>query len=195
MIKREPARRVFAEEFRDTNLSCREGEGQYAPSYVITPTGAKCNRLFIVGVLLEKEDIGSDTEYWRLRISDPTGTFISYVGQFQPEALRALGEVETPSFISLVGKPFLLTREGDSLPAIRAERIALSDEVSRDLWICDTAKATLERMKKFNSDEDPYPQVREHYGDKREKYREMVRRALETITLDFSEFEIEEFRF
>ncbi|MDK2782355.1 MAG: uncharacterized protein PWR13_1383 [Archaeoglobi archaeon] len=194
MIRREPARRIFAEEFRDSNLSVKEGEGQYAPSYVITPTGAKCNRLFIVGVLLEKEDIGSDSEYWRLRISDPTGTFISYVGQFQPEALRNLGEIEAPSFIALTGKPYIITREsGDSLSAIRAERISPSDELSRDLWVYDTARATLERLKKLDSGEEPYLTARRHYGDRKEKYMEMVRRALSSLDLSFSE--IEEFRF
>jgi len=193
-MKREPARRVFAEEFRDSNLSYKEGEGQYAPSYVITPTGAKCNRLFIVGVLLEKDDIGSESEYWRLRISDPTGIFIAYVGQFQPEALRALGEVEAPSFISLIGKPFILSREGnEALSAIRGERIALSDEGSRDFWVFDTAKATLERLKKFESGEEPYETARKHYGDRREKYKEMVKKALSSLEMDFAE--IEEFKF
>jgi len=66
-FSREVARRIFAEELKSSNYSFRDGEDQhqYAPSYLLTPTGAKCNRVFLVGTLIEKDDIGGDTEYWR----------------------------------------------------------------------------------------------------------------------------------
>lgn len=46
---REVARRVFAQEMKDSNLTSRDENDQYAPQYVLTPTGAKVNRIFLVG--------------------------------------------------------------------------------------------------------------------------------------------------
>jgi len=73
---REVAHRVFAAELKESNLQSKEGQDeQYPKQYLITPTGAKCNRIFIVGTLIEKEDVGTDSEFWRGHIVDPTGTF------------------------------------------------------------------------------------------------------------------------
>ena len=79
---REVARRVFAQELRDSNLATKDESDQYAPQYVLTPTVAKVNRIFLVGTLIEKEDIGTDSEYWRGRVTDPTGSFTIYAGQY-----------------------------------------------------------------------------------------------------------------
>ncbi|MBU4223523.1 MAG: hypothetical protein KKA10_18200 [Euryarchaeota archaeon] len=38
------AHRIFAIEFRESNLQAKEGHDQYSPSYLLTPTGAKINR-------------------------------------------------------------------------------------------------------------------------------------------------------
>jgi len=59
-FSREVAKRIFAEELKSSNYSFRDGEDQhqYAPSYLLTPTGGKCNRVFTVGTLTEKDDIG-----------------------------------------------------------------------------------------------------------------------------------------
>jgi len=114
---REVAKRVFAEELKSSNCSFRDGEeqNQYAPSYLLTPTGAKCNRVFVVGTLTEKDDIGTDTEYWRGRVVDPTGSIFIYAGQYQPEAAQTLAGLEPPEFVAVVGKPNLYqTEEGKS---------------------------------------------------------------------------------
>jgi len=56
---REVAYRIFAQELRDTAVALeRDLEDVYAPQYVLSPTGAKINRVFVVGTLTEKEDIG-----------------------------------------------------------------------------------------------------------------------------------------
>ena len=47
---REAARRVFARELKDSNLTSKDESDQYAPQYLLTPTGAKVNRIFIVGM-------------------------------------------------------------------------------------------------------------------------------------------------
>src|SRR5450756_1658506 len=52
---REVARRIFAQELKDSNLASRDESDQYAPQYVMTPTGAKVNRIFLVGTLTKRK--------------------------------------------------------------------------------------------------------------------------------------------
>ncbi|MGB5099124.1 MAG: hypothetical protein WBN94_00795 [Methanothrix sp.] len=148
-FSREVAKRIFAEELKNSNYSFRDGEDQhqYAPSYLLTPTGAKCNRVFMVGTLTEKDDIGSDTEYWRGRVVDPTGSILIYAGQYQPEAAQILACMEAPSYVAVVGKPNLYqTDDGNIIISLRAESIQRVDENTRNRWIVDTASRTLERL-------------------------------------------------
>jgi hypothetical protein len=148
-FSREVARRIFAEELKSSNYSFRDGteQNQYAPSYLLTPTGAKCNRIFLVGTLTEKDDIGSDTEYWRGRVVDPTGSILIYAGQYQPEAAQKLAGIESPSFVAVVGKPNLYqTDDGNIIISVRAESIQKVDEETRNRWILDTARRTQERL-------------------------------------------------
>jgi hypothetical protein len=90
IIEREIAWRIFACEFNRSNLHISEGD-ERAPNYIITPTGVKCNRLFIVGVVTEVENIGKENSLWRARVADPTGVFTVYAGQYQPEFWRVVG--------------------------------------------------------------------------------------------------------
>ncbi|MDD2836877.1 MAG: hypothetical protein PHY05_12115 [Methanothrix sp.] len=148
-FSREVAKRIFAEELKNSNYSFRDGEDQhqYAPSYLLTPTGAKCNRVFVVGTLTEKDDIGSDTEYWRGRVVDPTGSILIYAGQYQPEAAQILACMDAPSYVAVVGKPNLYrTDDGNIIISLRAESISRVDENTRNQWIIDTARRTLERL-------------------------------------------------
>lgn len=68
IIDREVAWRIFAFEFNRSNLYHSEGD-ERAPNYIITPTGVRCNRLFVVGVVTEVENIGAENNLWRARIA------------------------------------------------------------------------------------------------------------------------------
>ena len=180
---REVARRVFAQELRDSNLASKDESDQYAPQYVLTPTGAKVNRVFLVGTLIEKEDIGTGSEYWRGRISDPTGTFIIYAGQYHPEAAQFLSNCEMPVFVAVVGKTSTYTTDdGNVLTSIRPEYIEEVDVATRDLWILDTAKQTLDRIKEIEAEKDPNSKLaKEHYSTDTYQYRLIVKKAIESI--------------
>ncbi len=207
-FSREVAKRIFAEELKNSNYSFRDGEDQhqYAPSYLLTPTGAKCNRVFVVGTITEKDDIGSDTEYWRGRVVDPTGSILVYAGQYQPEAAQILASMETPSFVAVVGKPNLYqTDDGNIIISLRAESIQRVDESTRNQWIIDTARRTLERLETLKdartipvSDDfataDSMPasassstpaqdadRALQHYHTDIEHFRQMVLRALSSL--------------
>ncbi|MDG6244430.1 MAG: RPA family protein [Methanolobus sp.] len=179
---REVARRVFAQEFRESNLSFKDGDDQYAPQYLLTPTGAKVNRVFIVGTLIEKEDIGTDSEYWRGRVTDPTGSFLIYAGQYQPEAAQVLAECETPAFVAVVGKPSTYTTgEGDVLTSVRPESIYVVDGQTRDLWVIETAKCTLERVNALESESGNSQRAKEYYNTDPRHYSLMVSQALGSL--------------
>ena len=153
-FSREVARRIFLEELKGSNYSFRDGEDQhqYAPQYLLTPTGAKCNRVFIVGTLTERDDIGGDTEYWRGRVVDLTGSILIYAGQYQPEAAQILANLEPPAFVAVVGKPSLYqTEDGNTIISVRAEAIQQVDESIRNQWILDTSRRTEERLEALKS--------------------------------------------
>lgn len=180
---REVARRVFAQELKDSNLSSKDESDQYAPQYLLTPTGAKVNRIFLVGTLIEKEDIGTDSEYWRGRVSDPTGSFLVYAGQYQPEAAQFLSECELPAFVAIVGKTNTYTTDdGNVFTSIRPETIQQVDEDTRNIWVLDTAKHTLDRIKAIEADEGADAILaKEHYSSDTGFYRTMLKKALESV--------------
>lgn len=144
--KRELAWRLFADEFNAAQLSIH-GEGEYAPSYVVTPLGGMVNRLFVVGVLTDIEKIGAEEEpLYRGRVVDPTGTFYMSAGQYQPEAAKKLASIKTPAVVAVVGKVRTYTpEEGVVYLSIRPEEIAEVDPAIRDWWIIETARLTRRR--------------------------------------------------
>jgi RPA family protein len=179
---REVAHRVFAAELKESNLQSKEGQDQYSPQYLITPTGAKCNRIFIVGTLTEKEDIGTDSEFWRGRIVDPTGAFYVTAGQYQPEAAQVLAKTAPPEFIAVIGKPTIFTtKEGNVLTSIRAESMHVVDAATRDRWVVETANLTAKRIARLQGNDLDAVKAREHYATDVEQYKAMVKMAIESM--------------
>lgn len=180
---REVARRLFAKEFNASNLSYKESDDQYAPMYLLTPTGAKCNRIFVVGTLTEKYEIGGDSDMLRARVTDPTGAFIVYTSQYQPEAAQALSDIEAPSFVAVIGKPNLYKpQDGESIISIRPEIILPVDGETRDMWVRDTILATADRLKALKEGTDPdAKKAMEHYSTNVDEYKEMLRIAAKSL--------------
>ena len=147
--RREVAHRVFAAEFDDATLSYSESDEERAQNYVVTPTGARANRLFVAGVLTELEEVGNGQ--LRARIADPTGVFVVYAGQYQPEALAALERLDRPAFLALTGKARTFQPEDSDrvFTSIRPESISEIDAATRDRWIVETSARTLDRIAAF----------------------------------------------
>jgi hypothetical protein len=180
---REVARRVFAREFNDGGYTFKESDDERAPHYLLLPNGAKANRVFFVGTLTEKEDVGDDNEYWRGRIVDPTGTFFAYAGQYQPEAASALRELEPPAYLSVVGKPRTFeTDDGNVNVSVQPESITEVDAATRDRWVVETADRTLDRIAAFEDEGNEYARMaREQYDLSVEAYRDAAIEALESL--------------
>ncbi|MFB6089967.1 MAG: RPA family protein [Halobellus sp.] len=180
---REVARRVFADEFNDAAFTFKESDDDRAPVYLLLPTGAKANRVFFVGTLTEKDDVGEDNEYWRGRIVDPTGTFFVYAGQYQPEAASTLRDLEPPAYVAVVGKPRTYeTDDGSVNVSVRPESIQVVDAATRDRWVVETAERTLDRVDAFDEEGNEYARMaREEYDLPIARYKESTVSALESL--------------
>ncbi len=143
---REVAHRLFATEFDDASVSYAQSDEERAPNYVISPTGARLNRVFVVGTLTEVTDVNE--EMVRARVVDPTGAFVVYAGQYQPDALAFLERAEPPAFVAVTGKARTFEPDdGDRVyTSIRPESLATVDSATRDRWVVDTAEHTLSRI-------------------------------------------------
>jgi len=180
---REVARRVFASEFNDAGYTFKESDDERAPVYALLPTGASANRVFFVGTLTEKDDVGDDAEYWRARIVDPTGTFFVYAGQYQPEAASAIRDLEAPAYVAVVGKPRTYeTDDGTIRVSVRPESITEVDATVRDRWVVETAERTLERVAAFEEEANEYGRMaREEYEFDPATYKAAALAALEDL--------------
>ena len=194
---REVARRVFAGEFNDATYTFTESDDERAPVYLLLPTGERVNRVFVVGTLMETEDVGDDSEYWQGQVIDPNGDrFYMYAGQYQPDAASMLRELEPPAYIAVVGKPSTYeTDDGEVNVSLRPESITEVDAAVRDRWVVETAERTLDRVRAFQADaaEDPedgatvdeyVAMAREEYDYPVENYRRLVVEALESLEDD-----------
>ncbi|MDD1690925.1 MAG: nucleic acid-binding protein [Methanoregula sp.] len=155
-FEREPARRVFAAELRECRYQFKDGEDEKSPTFVLLPSGERSNRIFIVGTLTEKTRQGEQNIFYRGRVVDPTGTFFIMAGSYQPEAMQQLAKIETPAFVAVIGKPSLYQKpDGAWLVSVRVESITVVDKETRDLWVLDAAKHTLDRVDAYTKEPTP----------------------------------------
>ncbi len=147
MNAREVAWRVFAGELNDSSL-VMQGEEERAPTYVITPLGAKINRVYIVGVVTDLENMGSPEEpLWRAKLIDPTGTTYISAGQFQPEAAVAMSKLTVPGFAAIIGKVRVYSPEdGVMYISVRPETVKQMEKSARDIWVLDSCISLRHRL-------------------------------------------------
>ncbi|WP_330631757.1 hypothetical protein [Halocatena halophila] len=143
---RETAQRLFAAEFADATHEYAESDDDRAPNYVVAPSGLRMNRVFVAGVLTEISPAGDSMV--RARIADPTGAFVCYAGQYQPEALATLESLSPPAFVAITGKARTFSPDDADVvySSIRPEAITEIDAETRDRWSVRTARRTLERV-------------------------------------------------
>jgi RPA family protein len=201
MSEREVARRVFAREFNDSNL--QHGYDR-SPNFIVTPSGVICNRVFVVGVLTEVENVGAGGQtMYRARIADPTGVFTVYAGEYQPSAALFLSTAKTPAYVAVVGKARVFNPEKDAYyMSVRPEEVNLADEYVRNRWVYHTAVFTLQAirnmeraigsglrgseleryMRAYTPDSAGIARAMEYYrASGLDAYRQMVMDALGTI--------------
>jgi RPA family protein len=103
--------------------------------------------VFITGVLTDVESVSEGGEYLRAHVSDPTGVFTIYSGQYQQEATTKLQSIEAPAFVGVVGKVrTYVPEEGTLYVSLRPELIREVSAEARDRWIIETCLQTKHRM-------------------------------------------------
>ena len=144
---REVAWRLFAGEYNDARKTIA-AKGEREPSFVLTPLGAQVNRLFLSGVLTDVENLGTDQEpMYRGRVSDPTGVFHVYAGQYQPVAAAALGKIAPPAFVAVIGKARTYTTDqGTTYANVRPERLRVVEAGVRDYWVLEACRFLRKRL-------------------------------------------------
>ncbi len=190
-MKREVARRIFAEEYNISNHYIK-GETKKSPNYLVSPTGAKCNRVFIIGVLTEVEKINEDMI--KAKLSDPTGMFTIYAGNYQEKEKDFLIENEPPFFAAVTGKTNVFESDkGNIFTSIRPEKINEVKEDIRDDWLINTAKKTVYRIKKLKEAKKSGftgEELTEYLKSKnvRKDLVEGIKIALENYEIDFEKY-------
>ena len=149
-MKREQAWRIFASEYNDSKIEIK-GEGEMVPSYIITPLGAKINRVYIIGVLTDVENVSDSGDFVRAHVSDPTGVFTLYSGQYQMDITNELSNIEVPAFVAVVGKIRTYVPENgeEMYTSIRPEKIIEVNAETRDKWIVETCESTKYRIEAY----------------------------------------------
>lgn len=206
-MMREIAWRIFSGEFNDSDYVYSEG-GERSPSYVITPLGAKINRLFVVGVITDVENIGTEIQpMWRARLSDPTGIYFLSAGQYQPEAATILSGIKPPMFAAVMGKSRVYSPDENTfMLSIRVEMIKEVEAAVRDYWILEACGSLKRRLEAIEEAVRMDPLTREslvalgygvnlsdgivramnHYREvDTQKYQNMLRQALQYLLPDF----------
>jgi RPA family protein len=168
--EREPARRVFAAELREATYHFKDGEDEKSPTYVLLPTGERCNRVLFIGSMTHKERKGEQNVFYQVRVADPTGTFFLNASQYQQEAMTQISKIEPPAFVAVVGKPSVY------------EAVTVVDKEMRNCWVLDAAEQTLKRIEAYGQTPDSQ-RAKERYNADMAVYKKMVYEALSQITL------------
>jgi len=167
-----PTCRVFFEEFLQSDFYIQE-DGM---TFLVTPTCAKCYRLFGIGEVQEVEIRGNIA---RIKLDDLTATLTIYTNKAIPvEGVKKANAGEKKTFLAFLGNVHI--REGaGKRNIILAEEVGTVDEQVRDDWILNTAWRTMERIELLRSVISSKKKQEEVFSDKA-----IVKEALEHYALD-----------
>ena len=185
-FKRESAKRVFAKEFNATKFDVKFDESDdKSPTFIISPTGALASRILISGIMTAKEKKTDKNVLYTGKINDNTGDFRITASHFNPNAQQQMAAIkDIPVFVTVIGKPSIYTREdGKIFTTVRVEDIVITDKLTRDLWILDTAKATLNRiaMIEEETDDEFMKDIKAKYNTDCKFFKSIVKGAVDSI--------------
>lgn len=147
---RQVAVRIFSDGFEGAEVVERDADDMYAPQYTKLKTGELISRVFVCGVLTQVDDIGTDTPYHKLVVSDPKGTFRAYVGQYQEIALASMDDIVAPCYVAIVAKVKPNEYAEKMFFNLAPESINVIEEATYNHWVDETEKHTADRMAESN---------------------------------------------
>lgn len=163
-------------------------DSQFSAVHYVTPTGQDVGRVFVCGTLTQVEDIGDNDPYFKARLVDPTGAISVYAGQYQPDAAKALENIEIPIHVAVVGKINLFEIEdGSVISSIRAESVNEVDEDTIRTWTFMAARNLIEHIKKGGEPKAMKIAAEAYGGATVSVYKELAVTALNTLLPESSE--------
>jgi len=164
--------RVFFAEFLKSDLFLQEDE--MALPLLVTPTSARCNRLFGVGEVKEVERRG---KILKLKITDSTAILEVYT---ERTIWLDEGEVKVNRKRKIEGDTIAMSSErflafnGNVHVRDKSPNFILAEEIGavgadvRDCWILDTAYRTMERIEhlRINLQRSSLPEKEKRYSEK-----------------------------
>lgn len=148
-FRRKPAAKMLVAEVKETTYTLpKSGEDTYESQSFLTPTGEVVSKVVVCGTAIEKEDVGRDQPFWRMRVADPTGGMAVFAGQYQAEAAQTIAGLEIPCHVMVVGKLSIYQPEnGNKIISIRPDRISIIKQEDRDAFLLDAAEQLAARLK------------------------------------------------
>lgn len=148
MSRREPAWRLTAREL-ESSLEQEVGGGDRPASYLVSPFGARANRVVLAGTLSPPEPVGREEPptFWRSRLADPLGSVAVTAGGFQPAAMAQLRSFSAPRPALVVGKTHLYRgRDQIAYVSVRAEFVRSVPEAEERAALAEIVRHTLDRL-------------------------------------------------
>jgi RPA family protein len=177
------AERVFSGELNRSFVALERGD-PVIPE-VLTPTGAWCRRIFLVGALTEVTTLGGMVH--RARLSDPTGSIDLVLRPNNLPPADVLSTLTPPAFVAVTGSVRLYGKK----VVIQPDMLLPVQRQERDAWVLFTAERTLRRMEVIKAtmsgevaDAAAAAALR-HYHTSREDLQELaalVRAAVESVS-------------
>ena len=150
---------VFANEFRASTLH-EKGPGEYDPSYLISPLGAKINRMVVCGLLerLEHRELSNGSSILQGQVRDCSGVFFFSIGDYAPDAVKEIGnqwleQVEIGEVLHVamtVKARWYQSEDGGIFTSIRPEEVTTIEPSTYALWLARTSEETMKRIDAYN---------------------------------------------
>lgn len=188
----QPARRIFAWEYKDATHQERQSDEERSPNLLLFPTGEWANRVFLVGTLVSIDDNSNEDNYITGELRDPTGHFSLYAGEYQQEAQREMQRLDTPQYVAVTGKADQFPGDSGTVTTVRVEQITPAPDAIYDRWVADTAIRTIKRLERWDDpNNEAAERAAELYGTDLDEYRDAAIEALEFVE-DLHREEMEE---
>jgi RPA family protein len=161
-----PVCRVFFAEFLQSDLFIEED----GVTSLITPTGARCQRLYAVGAVETVETRGNVV---RIQLNDTTASIPVFAPHDRYPAERVKEQAGVEQYLAVTGTVNARTgADGSKRALILAEALGFVEDHARASWLLTTAVRTMERIEQlriFSGESNSRSglsseHVREHYA-------------------------------
>jgi len=182
-FKRIPVHKITTEELKNTTFELpRDKEDKYSSQYFLSPTGTVAAKVMVIGTALEKEDVGTDAPFWKLRVADATGGIQVFAGQYQPEGAQIIANLELPCYVAVIGKISSYKPDSGTIISIRPDEIIVVDEQTRDDFVFESAEILMDKVRALKIDTVTLDKIKAAYpGMDPARYTNVALDALKTL--------------